>query len=463
MNTPSDRKPSRPEQSSLFAMPPEGPGPSPPAEPPVTFGRPRLRTANRHQVVFRAAAIDELIPSDHPARTVWDYVQGLDLSPLYQSIKAVEGHPGRPPIDPKILTALWLYATLEGVGSARQLDELCGHHDASEWILGDVSINYHTLADFRTAPGELLDRLLTDSVAVLVAEGLVDLNRVAQDGMRVRASAGAASFRRRPTLEEALAEAQAQVQALRRELEDDPAASHRRHQKARERAARERAGRIQGALDRLPELEAKKKPEDRTKARCSTTDPDATVMKMADGGFRPAYNIQFSTATDSQIIVGVDVVTSGSDAGQMAPMVAQIESRYDQTPAEVLVDGGFAQHEQIEAVSAAEVGCTVYAPVPAPKDQQVDRHAPKPSDSPAVAAWRERMASAEAKVIYKERAATAECVNAQARNRGLLQLRVRGQLKAKAIALWHALAHNLMRAASLRTAAAVRAATAAGV
>src|SRR5262249_43901755 len=244
MNTPSDRKPSRPEQPSLFEMPLDGVGPSPPAEPPVTFGRPRLRTANRHQVVFRAAAIDELIPSDHPARTVWDYVQGLDLSPLYQSIKAVEGHPGRPPIDPKILTALWLYATLEGVGSARQLDELCGHHAASEWILGDVSINYHTLADFRTTPGELLDQLLTQSVAVLVAAGLVDLNRVAQDGMRVRASAGAASFRRRPTLEEALAEAQAQVQALRSELEDDPAASNRRQQKARERAARERAERI---------------------------------------------------------------------------------------------------------------------------------------------------------------------------------------------------------------------------
>ena len=153
-------------------------------------------------------------------------------------------------------------------------------------------------------------------------------------------------------------------------------------------------------------------------------------MKMPDGGFRPAYNVQFSTATDSQIIVGVDVVTSGSDAGQMAPMVEQIKSRYEETPKEVLVDGGFAQHDQIEAVSAEDVGCTVYAPVPAPKDPKVDRYAPKPEDSPAVADWRARMASEEAKAIYKDRAATAECVNAQARNRGLYQLRVRGQLKA---------------------------------
>jgi transposase len=464
MNTPSDPPLPRAEPPRLFETPAGDDPPPQPAQPPVTFGRPRLRTANRHQVVFRAAPLDELIPPDHPARTVWEYVEGLDLTALYQSIKAVEGNAGRPPIDPKILMALWLYATIDGIGSARQLDELCRHHAAYQWILGDVSINYHTLSDFRTAHGELLDRLLTQSVAVLVAEGLVDLNRVAQDGMRVRASAGAASFRRRPTLEEALAQAEAQVQALRAELEQDPAASNRRQQKARERAACERAQRIRDALDRLPELEAKKKPEDRQKARCSTTDAEATVMKMADGGFRPAYNVQFSTATDSRVIVGVDVVTAGSDAGQMVPMVEQVQSRYDETPGDVLVDGGFAQHEQIEAVSGEEMGCTVYAPVPAPKDKQVDRYAPKASDSPAVAAWRERMASAEAKAIYKERAATAECVNAQARNRGLLQLRVRGQLKAKAIALWHALAHNLMRSVQLRAAAAnVRAAATAGV
>jgi transposase len=463
MSTPDDRDASRPEQPLLFEMPADEDRPAPPAEPPVTFGRPRLRTANRDQIVFRSATLDQLIPHDHPARLVWDYVEGLDLTPLYEPIKAVEGHPGRAPIDPKILMALWLYATIDGVGSARQLDELCRDHDAYRWILGDVSINYHTLSDFRTAHGESLDRSLTQSVAVLMAEGLVDLNRVAQDGMRARAGAGAASFRRRPTLEEALAEAEAQLRALRAESEDDPAAGDRRRRAARERAARERAERIKGALDRLPELEAKKKPEDRQKARCSTTDPDATVMKMADGGFRPAYNIQFSTTTESQIIVGVDVIAVGSDAGRMAPMVEQIGARYEERPKDVLVDGGFAQHEQIEAVSAAEVGCTVYAPVPAPKDPKVDRYAPKPGDSPAVAAWRERMATDEAKTTYKERAATAECVNAQARNRGLQQLRVRGRLKARAIALWHALAHNMIRAVSLRAAAAAVRAAAVGM
>lgn len=463
MDTPIDRTSPEPEQPTLFALPNDEDTPARPAGPPLPPGRPRLRTANRQQIVFRTAALDELIPADHPARIVWDFVEGLDLSPVYDSIKSVAGNAGRPCIDPKILMALWLYATIDGVGSARQLDRLCHTHDAYRWLLGDVSINYHTLADFRTDHVELLDRLLTESVAALLTEGLVDLERVAQDGMRVRAGAGAASFRRRPTLEEALAEAEAQVQALRAELEQDPAAGDRRRQAARERAARERAERIREALDRLPELEAKKKPEDREKARCSTTDPDATVMKMGDGGFRPAYNVQFSTTTGSQIIVGVEVVTVGSDAGQMVPMVEQIAERYDERPKDVLVDGGFAQHDQINEVSGEEMGCTVYAPVPAPKDKTVDRYAAKPDDSPAVAAWRERMGNEEAKAIYKERAATAECVNAQARNRGMIQLRVRGRLKAKAIALWYALGHNLMRAMSLRTTAAVRAAAVIGV
>lgn len=447
--SPPKRRPRPPAQPTLFEVP--DPDPAPPAH--VPAAAPRLRRADRHQVVFRAAPLDALIPDDHPARTVWAYVEGLDLAPLYDRIKAVAGRPGRAPIDPRILMALWLYATIEGVGSARRLDALCRDHAAFLWIAGDVPTNYHTLADFRTDHVALLDDLLTRSVAALLAEGLVDLNRVAQDGLRVRASAGAASFRRRPTLEEALAQAEAQVEALRAEAEEDPAASDRRQRGARERAARERAERVRAALGRLPELEAKKKAGERDRARCSTTDPEATVMKMADGGFRPAYNVQFATATGSQVIVGVAVETTGSDAGQMAPMVEQVEGRYEAVPGEVLVDGGFAQHDQIEAVGGPGLGCTVYAPVPKPRDPRVDRYAPKPGDGAAVAAWRQRMGTESAKAIYKERAATAECVNAQARGRGLLRLLVRGLAKVRAIALWHALAHNLLRAASLRAAA----------
>jgi len=401
--------------------------------------------------------LDELLTPEHHARTVWQFVQGLDLSPLLDAIRSVEGGPGRPATDPQILLALWLFATVEGIGSARALDWLCANHHGFRWLCGGVSVNYHTLADFRVDHVAFLDDVFSHSVATLMEQDLVDLNRVAQDGMRVRASAGAASFRRRPTLEQCLQEAQEQVQRLRAELETDPAEANRQQAKAQERAARERAERIRQALARMPELEAKKKADDQAKARASTTDPEATVMKMADGGFRPAYNVQFSTATQAQIIVGVDVTTSGSDLGQIAPMVEQIHERFGQYPEEVLVDGGFAKHEDIDTVSAPEQGCTVYAPVPKPKDPTKDRYAPHPQDSPAVAAWRQRMATDAAQTIYKDRAATAECVNALARNRGLRQLLVRGLSKVRAIALWYAVAHNLMRAVSLRAALAARA------
>jgi transposase len=450
MSTPSHRKRSPVQQAALFALPDDAP---PSARPiPDATGRPRLRTANRQQIVFRAAPLEALLPQDHPARIIWDYAEGLDLSPLYRRIKAVEGGPGRAPIDPKILMALWLYATIEGIGSARHLDELCREHDAFRWIVGEVSTNYHTLADFRTEHVELLDDLLTKGVATLMAEGLVELNRVAQDGMRVRASAGAASFRRRPTLEEAYEQAQAQVHALKDELEADPGAEDRRHKAAQQRATRERAERVQAALGRLPELEAKKRPEEKDQARCSTTDAEATVMKMPDGGFRPAYNFQFATATASPVIVAVGVETTGSDAGQMKPMADQVDERYGVVPPEWLVDGGFAGHDQIDAMSTPERDCTVYAPVPKPKDPKVDRFQPKPGDSAAVAAWRVRMGTEQAKAIAKERAATAECVNALARGRALVQLTVRGRLKALAVALWHALAHNGLCAVRLRAA-----------
>ena len=246
----------------LFELPAES-NREPAAPGPPLVGKPRFQAAVRNQVCFRSATLDDLVPPEHPVRVIWDYALQADLSALYQRIKAVEGHSGRPPIDPRILFALWLYATTRGVGSARLLDELCREKIDYQWLCGEVSVNYHTLADFRREHAELLDELLTQSVAVLMAEGLVDLERVAQDGMRVRASAGASSFRRKPTLEEALAEARAQVEALRQEQEDDPKAGNERQKQARRRAAQERLARIEAALERLPELEAKKKPDEK--------------------------------------------------------------------------------------------------------------------------------------------------------------------------------------------------------
>jgi transposase len=432
--------------------------------PPDLSAPPRLRTADRYQLLS-PLLIDDLLETNHPARSVVAFVEELDLSVLYDRIRARGGTAGRPAIDPRILVAVWLYATLAAVKSANALADLCIRHDTFFWLTGGLAINAHTLSDFRIQDADILEDILAHSVERLRQRGVIDLDRVAQDGVRVRASAGAASFRSRATLEKQLQEAQAQWQRLQQPA-DPPAgqgpAPSGPGRAAQRRHARERVERIRQALDRMPEMEAKKekaqkkagqevkpKLEKTDGARVSTTDPEATVMKMADGGYRPAYNVQFSTACSGQVIVGVSVVTAGTDQGQLEPMLDQIEGRFGGRPREALVDGGYAGHESIESVQAGEKGCTVYAPVPKPRKEEIDRYAPKPTDSAGVAEWRERMGTTEAKEIYTQRGATAECVNAQARNRGLTQFLVRGLDKVKGVALWFAIAHNLARSFSL--------------
>jgi hypothetical protein len=268
----------------------------------------------------------------------------------------------------------------------------------------------------------------------------------------VRASAGAASFRRKPKLRQCLQEAQQQMERLRQELEEDPEATKRRQVAARQRAAQDRQRRVAEALKQMAEVEAKKPAAERDKARVSTTDPQARVMKMADGGFRPAYNTQFAVDTETQVVVGVDVSNHGSDQGQLVPMLEQIATRYGKRPSQSLVDGGFVALDDIEKATAE--GTEVYAPVAKPKDPDRDPHTPLSDDAPAVAQWRQRMGTDEAKEIYKQRAATAECVNAIARNRGFQRFLVRGTHKARAVALWYAIAHNMMRGLSLGVAPA---------
>lgn len=442
----------------------------PPRAEPDRTAQPRLSVPDRQQLLS-SMTIDEILEPEHPARAVWAYVQELDLTRLFDRIRARGRVAGRPAIDPRLLVSLWLYATLAGFTSAREIAALCLHYDPFFWLAGGVSVNYHTLADFRTDHPEFVVQLLKQSVEVLRQQGLIDLDRIAQDGMRVRANAGAASFRRRETLERLLREAQAELQDLRQKLAAnvaDPAtpqgvATDRmpagepdlsQQEAATMRHAEERVERVEQALERMPEREAKIKPGETKETRVSTTDPQATVMKMADGGFRPAYNVEYGTTCDGQVVVGVDVVTVGSDQGQMPPLWDQIEDRFEQRPNEVLVDGGFANLEDIEKVQAGGK-CKVYAPVSKPKKGTVDRHEPKATDSAEVAEWRKRMGTKTAKKIYKERAATAECVNAQARNRGLRQFVVRGLAKVKTVATWFAITQNMARSFALQPRPAV--------
>jgi transposase len=438
-------------QDTLFPIPaPEVSGVAAQAK-----GAPRLVLPNRSQMELRPVDLESLLPPDHAARAVWEFVESLDVSPLYAAVQSVEGTAGRPAIDPRIYLALWLYATIEAVGSARALERLTRQHDAYRWILGGVSVNHHSLSDFRVQQGEFLDRVLTHSVAVLMEQKLVTLKRVSQDGIRVRASAGASSFRRQPSLERCLQEAEEQVERLRQELEKDPEATNRRQAAARQRGAQDRQRRVKAALEQMADVAAKKPAAEKDKARVSTTDAEARVMKMGDGGFRPAYNGQFAVDTETQTVVGVGVSNSGSDQGQLVPMLEQLKKRYEAIPAESLVDGGFAGLKDIE--KASKLGTEVYAPVAKPKDKTRDPYTPLASDSPVIAQWRQRMGTQEAKEIYKQRASTVECVNALARNRGLQRFLVRGLHKVRAILLWFAIAHNLMRNLSLRANCAVAA------
>jgi transposase len=404
---------------------------------------PRFETANREQIELQPCDLESLLPPGHAARLVWRFVEGLDLSAFYAVIRAREGGPGRPPIDPKILVALWLYATIDGVGSAREVDRLCYSHDAYRWLRGGVSVNHHTLSDFRVDHQGALDGLLTQSIATLRHGGIVTMARVAHDGTRVRGSAGAGSFRREGTLQDCWREARKQVARTAKQVE---APVNARVEAAQRRAATERLARVEEALARLPEVAAIKEKQRKSpsEARVSTTDPDARVMKMADGGYRPAYNVHLATDVDSRVIVGVRTLTTGNDQSQLTPMLDAIAARVGCLPTAQLLDGGFVTKAEITAAAARHV--TVYAPPMKRASHTRTPDQPTPGDSPAVVAWRARMVTEDAKAIYRGRAATAEWVNADLRtHRTLARILVRGLTKVHTWVLWGALAHNMMR------------------
>jgi transposase len=437
--------------------------PAPPGQSPV-----RLRTPERRQMEMVPRCLDDLVSPQHPVRRIEQVVEHLDLAAFYQPIKAREGVPGRDTTDPKLLVTLWLYACVRGIGAARELARQCQENVAFLWLLGGVTVNYHLLADFRTAYGTALDQLFTQVIASLVDQGVVKVSRISQDGMRVRVGAGAHSFRREERLGKLLQEAQQHVQELRKELDSPGVGALRtaRQRAARQRAAEERQNRLAEAIAQLPEL--KRRQEEAAKRagegergkkirakqpRVSTTDAEARVMKMANGGFNPAVNVQLATDTESRAIVGVEVSNEGSDsAGLSSPMRQQVEGRTEGKVREHLMDGGYLKMEDL--AQAHDDGVAVYVP-PKPArnpDRRGRELEPKPGDSEAVRAWKQRMRSAAGKQIYQQRASRSETVNADLRTfRGLSRILVRGLAKARCIALWCALAYNVMHFAPYLT------------
>ncbi|WP_158819393.1 transposase [Granulicella sp. S156] len=417
----------------------------------------RLRKPERGQLGWVAQCADDLVGANHPVRSVAAVVEQLDVSGFYEPIKARAGVSGRDSTDPQLLVGLWLYGCIRGVGSARELARRCEESAPFLWLCGGVTVNHRLLSDFRTDHGAALDALFTQVIASLVDKDIVKVSRISQDGVRVRVSAGASSFRREERLQELLSQAREHVEQLRQQVDGGVAAELSARQKAaRKKSAEQRLARLEQAVAQLPELQQKQAEAERRagkgkhgekirqrQPRVSTTDPEARRMKMPNGGFNPAVNVQLATDTSSRAIVGVDVTSEGTDSvGLSTPMRQQVEQRTGKTVQQHLIDGGYLRKDDIE--NAGEVDLFV-PPKPAKSAAKRGRELePKRGDSPAVLRWKKRMASPEGKEIYKLRAATSETANADLRtHRGLTQMTIRGAAKMRCVALWCALAYNI--------------------
>jgi transposase len=432
---------------------------------PEAAGEVRLRRPERRQMAWVPQCPDDWVPARHGVRTVADVVAKLDLSAFHEAIRAREGVAGRDATDPELLVALWLYACIRGIGSARELARRCEESAPFRWLCGGVSVNHRMLSDFRTDHGAALDQLFTQVIASLVDQELVTVSRISQDGVRVRVSAGASSFRREERLRKLLAESQKHVEELRRQVEEPEKLSAAAAQKkgAQRRAAQDRQRRLEQALAQLPELQQRQ--ADRAERagqgeygqkirekelRVSTTDPEARVMKMANGGYHPAFNVQLASDPQSRAIVGVEVSNQGYDSsGLSEPMREQVERRSGRKIQQQLLDGGYLRNRDIER--AYEQKVELFVP---PKGARTAEHRgrelePRRADSAAIRAWKQRMASEQGQEIYRQRASTSETINADLRTyRGLTQLTVRGLHKARCVALWCALAYNVMHFAT---------------
>ena len=429
-------------------------------------GGARVLRPDRAQLSWDMVDLDSQLAPDHFARVVWEFVERLDLSELYRAIRARDEVAGRPAADPRVLLAVWLYATSDGIGSARAVARLCRQHAAYRWLCGHVPVNYHGLSDFRGAHGALLDRILTESVASLASAGLISLEEVAIDGTKVAASAGRGSFRDVAGLERYEAAARRRIERLRGELEQDPAVGSQRQTAARERAAREVSARAEEARRKLEALQEEKRRREKTHAKAeaakkepkaSTTDPQARVMKMADGAFRAAYNVIIAATTKTQIVLGINVTDRRNDTGTAVPMIDSIAERYEQTPTRALLDTRAVTQQEIARLAGREQPVTVYSPPPRDKpDASAEtvrkRLLDRAKEAPAIAAWRERMGTPEAKEVYARRG-HIETVNGGLKNHGMRRVSLRGAAKATCEALLHAIAHNLRRGVSLRMAA----------
>jgi len=404
-------------------------------------GKPRVAAPQRRQGVIRFEVPEAKLPPTHAARVLWDVIGRLDLTAFLDGVKAIEGTVGRKTLSPQMKLTLWLYAISNGVGSARESARLVERDDGYRWIVGDLEVGHPTLSAFRVNHGAALEQLMPDILASLMHKGVLSLDLVAQDGIRIRAAATAPSFRRLESLLECREQAALHLKATLANA-DDPDLTHGQRA-AREAGARDVQRRVEEAIATVTALQQTRRPSEK-EARASTTEAEARVMKMADGGFRPAFNVCMATAGSPlggpRTIVGVQVTNVGSDMGAITPMLAEIARRTGQLPKTLLADANHAAHDCIRA--ATDAGVEVLVAVP--KRSQSPHAGARADLDPAVVAWRERMTTDEAKRVYRARASLCELVNAHLRSHhGLDQFLVRGLAKVTCVALLAAITSNV--------------------
>lgn len=415
----------------------------------------RLLIASRLQTEIKQVCLDDLIDEDHIARRIWEYVERLDLTKALTKIKSVVGDVGRPAIDPKILIAIWIYATIEGIGNAWTIGEYCIQHAGFIWICGNVSVDRKTISNFRMNNGDVFEELLAQGIGILTHANIVTLKEIAQDGLRVRASAGRKSFCAGKKLKEHVERAKERILLLKKEIEEDPAQQKCRIKAARANQAQRRLERLQSSMQEYERIcEEKDTQRVRNKKRrlsekekeevlVSRTDPEARIMKMADSGYRPAYNVQFAVDTNSQVIVGVDVSKNANDSISLMPMYEQIKTTYNKIPERYLVDAGFKNLQSFIEIESD--GCKMFCSTENSKKAKNKKVDIKKHNHSCILKWVERMKTQKAKEIYKRRASTVECVNANVRNRGFYQFLVRGFRKVKSVSILMAVVHNMQR------------------
>jgi len=320
----------------------------------------KWKLINRDQQVWTTVDVEEMIAPDHKARAIWELAGRLDLSRFAERVKTVRGEAGRAAWEPLLLVSLWVYAYSEGISSAREIERIMDYEPGFRWLSGMQVVNHHTLSDFRVEHKAGLDELFVELLGMLEKEGLLSLEQVMQDGTKIQAKTSADTFRREKTVREHLDRARQVVQSMGDPRQEGP--ESKRREAAQKRAQREREAKLEEALKELEQIRKQKRGEkEKQEARVSLTEAEARVMKHADQGFHPSYNVQISTDADHKIIVGIQVNQCASDTPGLLEAIEQVEQNVEAKPQQVVVDAGYTSRENI--VATADKGIELIGPV----------------------------------------------------------------------------------------------------